>query len=89
MASIEVDEVFRIIDRMIEKARAKKKEKRRLALTVVRENYLAGIRIRKYGDCNTCVKLRCPMRPQVGGQVRINCPHYKGPNKVEEGRGKQ
>lgn len=89
MASIEIDEVFRIIDRMIEKARAKRKEKRWLALTVVRENYLAEIKRRKYGDCNTCVSsLFCSMRPPVGGLVRNNCPHYKGPDKVEPGRRK-
>ena len=88
MASIEVDKVIRIIDRMIEKARAKGKKKRRLALIVVRDGYMAEVRRREYGDCNTCEVRRCPMKPPVGGQVRNNCPHYKGPDKVEKGRGR-
>lgn len=87
MASIEVDEVLRVIDRMIEKARAKGKKKKRLALIAAREACRAEVKRREYGDCNTCEIRRCPMKPPHGRRVRNNCPHYIGPGKVEEGRG--
>lgn len=90
MGSMEHDEVIRRLDRMIKKAEAKGQSKNRLALILAKDSVLNDHIWAAYGDCNTCGdQILCGMCPQWGGQVRRNCPHYKGPKKVEEWRGER
>ena len=88
MASMEKDEVLRRLDRMIAKAEKKGKTRKRLALIIVKDGYMANCRLSRYGDCNTCrEQMKCGMAPVAGGTVRRNCPHYKGPDLMEPWRG--
>lgn len=34
--------------------------------------------IQNMGDCNICKRENCEYEPNVGQQVRYNCPFYKG-----------
>ena len=90
MASMDREELLLRLERMIRRAEAKGKTRKRLALIIVRDGYMANVRKSEFGDCNTCEeKIKCSMAPAWGGCVRVNCPHYKGPDKVEPWRGEQ
>lgn len=79
-------EVIIRLDRMIEKARAKGQVRKEDALMKIKAGYLYYARLSQYGDCNTCSMrlLGCRYAPQWGDAVRVNCCHYKGPEKIAE-----
>ena len=88
MASMERDEVLERLVKMITKMRLKGKTRNRLALIIALDYVRKAYRDDEYGDCNSCEKnILCGMAPVLGGLVRRNCPHYKGPEKVEPWRG--
>ena len=88
MASREVDEVLRIVDRMIGKARAKGQVRKEDALMKLKAGYLYYARLSQYGDCNTCDRqTTCTMVPEWGGAVRVNCAYYKGTELREKCKG--
>ena len=88
MASMERTEVLERLEKMITKAERKGKTRRRLALIIALDNVREAYRFDEYGDCNSCEKnMLCGMAPVLGGLVRRNCPHYKGPEKLEPWRG--
>lgn len=88
MASMEKTEVLERLERMITKAERKGKTRNRLALIIALDHVRKAYMDAEYGDCNSCEKnILCGMAPVPGGQVRKNCPHYKGPEKLEPWRG--
>lgn len=88
MNNEEVLEVIDRLDRMIRKAKAKRQVRKEDALMKAKAGYLYFARLSQYGDCNTCDHhTDCRLAPQWGDAVRVNCCHYKGPEKIAEIRG--
>lgn len=48
-------------------------------IAYVLDTLMAYRRIVQSGDCNSCVESKnCKYAPELGEQVRYNCPFYKG-----------
>ena len=87
MSSMSRGEVLILLNEMIYKATKKGKTRKRLALILAREGYNEDFRTHQYGTCITCGKRHfCRMAPKGVSGVRINCPHYIGPMKVDPWR---